>query len=144
MQTGSFETQLTAATKFGGATGSNGYVEFQSYPIELIEFYHSDNFRIGVGATYYTSPALKVKLPSGTQNGEYKFQDTVGGVIQIGWAPRSINLFSFWNSRPTTFTIDLRYSAAKFVASNFTTASFTGAKTEYQGNVTGIYLGIYF
>jgi len=52
----------------------------------------------------------------------------MGYVVQVGWAPQK-----------APFSVDLRYTAVRFAPSNF-----VGSKSDFSGNVTGIYGSFYF
>jgi len=127
MVTGSFETQLTVGYKFGGPEAKNGSVTFSEVPIDLMEFYRTSNVRMGLGISYLSNPQLEVNLPSGSINGTYKFDSVVAPVVQIGWAPEKL-----------PFSIDLRYTMAKFKQSGIANAK------DINGNVTGLYMSYFF
>lgn len=131
--TSAFETQIMLGYKSESTSASNGKVGYNNIQFEVLESYHPQDFRIGLGIAYITNNQFEVNLPSGTSNGVYKFKDTTAGIFQIGWAPQD-----------AIYSIDLRYTVAKFTPSNFTTSSFTGAKSEYSGNVIGLIGGISF
>lgn len=128
MVTGAFETQATIGYKNGGANAKNGSISFNVLPIELMGFYRTTNLRMGLGLSYHTSPTLKVDISGSSSNGTYKFKDAMGYVVQVGWAPQQ-----------SPFSIDLRYTAVRFAPSNF-----VGSKSDFNGNVTGIYGSFYF
>ena len=125
--TSAFETQVMLAYKSDSTSATNGKVSFNNIQFEVLESYHPQDFRIGLGLAYIANSQFEVNLPSGTSNGVYKFKDTTAGIFQIGWAPRD-----------KIYSIDLRYTVAKLTPSNFTAASFTGAKNEYSANVVGL------
>lgn len=127
MVTGAFETQLTVGYKFGGPQAKNGSVTFDEMPVELLEFYRTSIIRMGLGVSYLNSPKLVVDLPSGTQNGTYKFDNSLAYVAQIGWAPEK-----------SPFSIDLRYTVATFKASGVANAK------DINGNVVGLYMSYFF
>lgn len=129
----SFETQMMVGYKSDSTSASNGKVSFSNMQVEVLESYHPQDFRIGLGIAYITNSKFEVSLPGGTNNGVYKLKDTTAGIIQIGWAPKD-----------KIYSIDLRYTVAKLTPSNFTTSSFSGAKTEYSGNVIGLIGGLNF
>lgn len=127
MVTGSFETQATVGYKFGGPTAKNGSVTFDVVPLELMEFYRTGNMRMGVGVTYHSSPKLVVDISGSALNGTYKFDNSLGTVFQIGWAPEK-----------SPFSIDLRYTAIKYKQSNIANPA------DISGNAVGLYMGYYF
>lgn len=122
--TGAFETQLTVGYKFGGPQAKNGSVTFDVVPVELMEFYRTSNLRMGLGITYLSTPKLVVDIP-GTST-TYKFDNAVGTVVQIGWAPEK-----------APYSIDLRYTMAKLKQ------SVANAK-DINANVAGIYMSYFF
>lgn len=129
MVTGDFETQATVGYKFDSSKkATNVNVTFDVLPVELMEFYRTDNLRMGLGLSYHSAPTLKIDYPGNASNGTYKFKDAMGYVAQIGWAPRT-----------GSFSIDLRYTSVKFVPSNF-----VGTKNEFNGNSVGVYGSFYF
>lgn len=125
MVTGSFETQATVGYKFGGPTAKNGSITFDVVPVELMEFYRTSNLRMGAGFTYHNSPKLVIDIP-GT-SATYKFDNALGAVAQIGWAPEK-----------SSFSIDLRYTVIKYKQSNIANP------VDISGNAVGLYLGYYF
>jgi len=127
MVTGDFETQATVGYKFGGPTAKNGSVTFDVIPLELIEFYRAGNARMGLGISYHLNPKLKVDIPGSILNGDYNFDDALGMVAQIGWAPAG-----------GIYSIDLRYTAVNFKQKNVTNAK------DINGNVAGLYASLYF
>lgn len=127
MVTGSFETQATVGYKFGGPTAKNGSVTFDVMPIELMEFYRAGNVRMGLGISYHSSPKLKVDIPGSSLNGEHKYDDVLGTVVQIGYAPAG-----------GIYSVDFRYTAVKFKQKNISNAQ------DINGNVAGVYASLYF
>jgi hypothetical protein len=127
MVTGNFETQGTVGYKFGGPQASNGSVTFTVVPVEVIEFYRAANIRAGIGLSYHSSPTLEVSVPGFAGNGTYNFNDAMGTVIQIGWAPTG-----------GKYSIDLRMTSVNFKQKNV-----VGAK-DINGNTAGIYASYYF
>lgn len=130
MVTGSFETQATVGYKTGGPSAKNGSITYTVVPVELMEFYRTSNLRMGLGLSYHSSPKVEVGVTGSSLNGTYKFKDAMGYVAQIGWAP----VKSF-------FSIDLRYTAVKFIPENFVGIN---GKREFNGTVAGIYGSFYF
>jgi len=123
--TGAFETQLTVGYKFGGPQAKNGSITFDEMPIDLMEFYRTGNTRMGLGFTYLSSPKLVIDIP-GTSS-TTKFDNAIGTVIQIGWAPEK-----------APYSIDLRYTMVKFKQSGVANA------TDVNGNVVGLYMSYFF
>lgn len=127
MVTGAFETQATIGYKFGGPQASNGSVTFDEIPVELMEFYRTGNMRMGLGLSYQSSPKLVVDIPGSGLNGTYKFDNSIGAIAQIGWAPEK-----------SPFSFDLRYTMASFKASGVANAK------DINGNVVGLYMSYFF
>jgi hypothetical protein len=127
MITGAFETQATVGYKFGGPQAQNGSITWSTVPIELMEFYRTSNIRLGLGLVYQNSPKLDVSISGSASNGTYDYDNALGMIAQIGWAPEK-----------APFSIDLRYTAAKYKRSNVTNA------TEINGNVAGLYMSYFF
>ena len=125
MITGAFETQATVGYKFGGPQAKNGSITFDEMPLELMEFYRTSIFRMGLGIAYLNSPKLVVDIP--TESSTTKFDNALAYVAQIGWAPEK-----------SPFSIDLRYTIAKFKASGVANAK------DINGNVVGLYMSYFF
>lgn len=123
--TGAFETQATVGYKFGGPSAKNGSITFDVIPVELMEFYRVKNMRMGLGFSYHNSPKLAIDIP-GT-SATYKFDNAVGTVFQIGWAPEK-----------NPYSIDLRYTAINYKQSNVTNAK------DISGNSVGLYMSYFF
>lgn len=123
--TGDFETQATVGYKFGGPSAKNGSVTFDVIPVELMEFYRAGNLRAGLGVSYHNSPKLVVAVPGYAGNGTYKFDNALGYVAQVGWAPSA-----------SPFSIDLRYTAVNFKPQ--------GGGTDVKASVVGLYASLYF
>ncbi|MFA6902260.1 MAG: hypothetical protein WC236_04160 [Gallionellaceae bacterium] len=127
--TGDFETQATVGYKFDSSKkATNVNVTFDVLPVELMEFYRTDNLRMGLGLSYHSSPTLKIDFPGNAAHGTYKFKDAIGYVAQIGWSPRT-----------GSYSIDLRYTAIKYLP-NYANP----AKAEYNGNSVGLGASFYF
>ena len=121
----SYETQATIGYKFGGPTAKNGSITWDAVPVELIQFLRASNVRIGLGFIYQINPKLVIDIPGTSQT--YNFDNALGTIAQIGWAP--VNM---------PFSIDFRYTAITYKQSN---ASNTEEK---NGNVLGIYSSFFF
>lgn len=125
MVTGAFETQLTVGYKFGGPQAKNGSITFDEMPLELMEFYRTSILRMGLGFAYLNSPKLVVDTP--TASSTTKYDNALATVVQVGWAPEK-----------SPFSIDLRYTLAKFKPSGVANAS------DINGNVVGLYMSYFF
>jgi hypothetical protein len=123
--TGEFETQATVGYKFGGPSAKNGSVTFDVIPVELMEFYRTGNIRAGLGISYHNSPKLVVDVPGYVGNGTYNFDNALGYVAQVGWAPSA-----------SPFSVDLRYTAVNFKPQ--------GGGTDVKASVVGLYASLYF
>lgn len=124
--TGDFETQATLGYKFGGPQAQNGSITFDTIPVELMEFYRTDSIRTGLGLVYQRNPRLSVSIPGSPLNGTYTFDNALGTVVQIGWAPRK-----------APFSIDLRYTAIKYKSAYL-------ANGTVSGNSVGLNLSAFF
>lgn len=121
----SYETQATIGYKFGGPTAKNGSITWDAVPVELIQFLRASNVRIGLGFSYQINPKLVIDIPGTNQT--YNFDNALGTIAQIGWAP--VNM---------PFSIDFRYTAITYRQSNASNAE------EKNGNVLGIYSSFFF
>jgi hypothetical protein len=101
------ETMVTIGFKFGGTLASNGEALWTSVPLELVQFYRADSFRVGLGGMYQLNNQVKIDLPNGP-SGTVKFDDAFGMIVQAGWAPMNAN-----------YSLDLRYSSIKYVLPGF-------------------------
>ena len=127
MVTGAFETQTTVGYKFGGPQAKNGSITWDVVPIELMEFYRTNNLRMGLGLVYQKSPKLVIDVSGSLSNGTYNFDNALGTVVQIGWAPKKY-----------PFSIDLRYTAIKYKQSNVANPK------DISGNSPGLYMSFFF
>lgn len=125
MVTGALETQATVGYKFGGPQANNGSVTFDEIPVELIEFYRTSLLRMGLGLTYLNSPKLVIDIPGAGST--IKYDNALGYIAQIGWAPEK-----------SPFSIDLRYTVATFKPSGVANAK------DINGNVVGLYMSYFF
>jgi len=125
MVNNSYETQAAAGYKFGGPGRSNGSIIWDTIPVELIQFLRAGNARIGLGFNYQINPKLVVDIPGTSQT--YNFDNALGGIAQIGWAPAKM-----------PFSVDLRYTSIKYKQSNVSNAR------EIGGNAFGLYAGYFF
>lgn len=121
-----YETQITVGLKKGGPSAKEGSVTWSDTPVEIMEFYRTGEMRMGMGLQYQINPKLVVDLPS--QKETTKYDNALGFVAQIGWAP---------TDKPYPFSVDLRYTAIKYKENN------TGNTNNIGGNVVGIYMNFY-
>jgi outer membrane biosynthesis protein TonB len=121
----SFSTQMTVGYKYGGPKGIGGDVTWSAIPLEVIEYYRTSKLRMGLGLAYHLSPQLSVILPASTT--AYKYNNAIGIVAQIGWAPVNEH-----------YSIDLRYTSIKFQSSDVPGASAV------DGSVAGLYTSYQF
>ena len=96
-----FETQLTIGYKFGGPSAKNGDVTWSSFPLEAIQLYRMNNFRMGLGLSYHMDPKLDVSMPNA--NFTDHFDDALGVVLQAGWMPAE-----------APYSVDLRYTVIQY------------------------------
>ncbi len=127
MVTGDFETQATLGYKWGGPNAKNGSITWSTVPVELMEFYRAGNVRTGAGFVYQTSPKLAVDVTGSPLNGTYNFNNAVGTVVQIGWAPRK-----------SAVSLDLRYTAIKYKQSGIANPQ------SISGNSVGLNMSFFF
>ncbi len=127
MVTGDFETQATIGYKFGGPQAKNGSVTLSTVPIELMEFYRTQYVRAGVGLVYQRGTKLDVNVPGFLGNGTYNFDNALGNVVQVGWAPQG-----------KRYSVDLRYTSIKYKQSN------TPNPKNISGNSVGVSTSFYF
>jgi len=125
--TGAFETQTTVGYKFSGPQASNGSITLSTVPIELMEFYRTNNLRMGLGIVYQNTPKLVINVPGSAANGTYNFDSALGTVAQIGWAPEKLPI-----------SIDLRYTAIKYKQSTIANPK------NVSGNSVGMSMSFFF
>lgn len=130
MVTGSFETQATVGYKFGESLSKKGSVTFFVVPVELMAFYRTSNLRMGAGFSYHNSPKVVEDIP-GT-SATYKFDNALGTVVQIGYAPK------ISDRHLSSISLDLRYTAIKYKQSG------VDYPPDFSGNSVGLYMGFIF
>jgi hypothetical protein len=82
---------------------------------------------MGLGLSYHSNAKLDVSVPNSSLNGVHEFDDAVGSVAQIGWAPAG-----------SKYSVDLRYTTATFKVKGVANAK------DINGNVAGLYASYYF
>jgi hypothetical protein len=122
---GSYETQASIGYKYDNPSLENGKITWAAIPLEVIQFYRPSNIRVGLGLIYQLNPKLTVDV-TGTKYSN-NFDNSLGALAIIGWAPQD-----------RSFTVDLRYSFISYKQNN------PAYPHEANGNVLGIYTGIYF
>jgi outer membrane protein W len=100
-QAGKFETVGSLGFKTAGPRAENGKVTFTTVPVTLMQYYRPGDVRMGLGVTYNISPEYEADLSGGNEN--IKYDDALGLIAQIGWAPLS-----------QRYSLDLRYTSIKF------------------------------
>jgi hypothetical protein len=100
-----FETAISLGYKNGGPIGTDGEITFTAWPLLAMEFYRPSNIRVGVGLAYYLFPLVTTEFTKVPRT-HYKFDNALGSVVQIGWAPLG-----------RSYSFDLRYAAIKFQSS---------------------------
>jgi outer membrane protein W len=131
-----FETSATIGYKTGGPKADNGTVSFSSIPLTIMQYYRPNDMRLGVGLNYNISPEYKQSIDGRTDNGGISFDDTLGLVAQIGWAPPA-----------QKFSIDLRYTSIKYKASaaKFGNVNYNVSNVDkFDGSSVGFYTSIRF
>lgn len=79
--TDNLETQFTFGIKADFITASNGDIDWTRFPLELLQFYKTDRWRLGAGLTYHLSPDLS---GSGVASGvDASFDDALGVVVEM-------------------------------------------------------------
>jgi outer membrane biosynthesis protein TonB len=120
-----FSTQITLGYKFGGPRGDGGDVTWSAIPLEVIEYYRTNNIRTGLGISYQIRPQLSVNLPASSYTDTYN--NAIGFIAQIGWAPVREH-----------YSVDLRYTSIKFQLSGVQDAPMV------DGSVAGLYASYRF
>lgn len=120
-----FSTQITLGYKFGGPRGDGGDVTWSAMPLEVIEYYRSNNMRTGLGISYQIRPQLSVNLPASSYTDSYN--NAIGFIAQVGWAPVREH-----------YSVDLRYTSIKFQLSGVQDAPMV------DGSVAGLYASYRF
>ncbi len=77
------ETQLSVGYKQDSTSAENGDITFSRVPLEVIQFYRFDNFRIGAGLTYHINPTLDGDGFAGDLHA--KFDDALGFVVEADY-----------------------------------------------------------
>lgn len=118
-----FSVQGTVGYHVDDASGKNGGIRFQRYPIELLGYYHvAPHWRIGGGVRYVSNPKL---VSTGTAYfGNYEFENTVSGVVEAEYL-----LGAHWGFK-------VRYVNESFKS------KLNGFKV--RGNHTGLLANFYF
>ena len=79
----SLETQFTVGWKFDNSGAKNGEISWTRYPVELLQFYTNEKWRLGAGLTYHLRPTLKSK---GVVDGiNVNFDDALGLVFEVDY-----------------------------------------------------------
>lgn len=120
-----FSTQLSVGYKSGGPRLWNGDVNWSAIPIEIVEQYNINNWRIGAGISYQLNPQLKVNVPASSFI--TKYDNALGFIVQIGWMPTNDH-----------YSIDFRYTSIKFQVTDAPGTPLVG------GNAGGMYLNYFY
>jgi hypothetical protein len=75
------EFQGTLSIKYSSISANNGDVSFTRYPLDLLAFYRTQNFRVGGGLTYVISPKVSGSGAAGNINATL---DNAAGVVVQG------------------------------------------------------------
>ncbi|MGI9302427.1 MAG: hypothetical protein ACR2RB_06950 [Gammaproteobacteria bacterium] len=73
-------TEVSIGWEFDRADAVNGEVEWERYPLELLQFYSLGYWRFGGGATYHINPTLDGEGFAGSV--DLEFDDALGFVVQ--------------------------------------------------------------
>jgi hypothetical protein len=85
-----FETQMAIGIKFGGPNGDKSGIYWNSYPIELIEYYRQGNWRSGLGLASHVNTFVKaqsVNKPTET----YRLNPALGYLASVVYTPVTQN-----------------------------------------------------
>ena len=131
-----FETVASIGFKTGGPRAENGTVAFTSLPLTLMQHYRPNDMRLGLGVSYNISPEYKQNIDGQNDNGSLSFDDALGLVAQLGWAPVA-----------QKYSIDLRYTSIKYTANaaKFGNVNYNVSNlSKFDGSSIGIYSSIRF
>jgi hypothetical protein len=105
--------------KNGGPIGTDGEITFTTWPLMAMAFYRPSDIRFGAGLAYNLFPVLTTEFTK-VPRIHYKFDNALGAVAQIGWAPIR-----------QRYSFDLRYTAITFHSSE--------GLEKINGNTFGVY-----
>lgn len=78
------ETEVTIGWKFDSITGKNGSIDWDRYPLEVLEFYRVGIWRFGGGLAYHMNPTLTSEGVAANL-GTVSFDDALGVVGEIDY-----------------------------------------------------------
>ena len=78
----STETQVTIGWKFDSVEATNGSLEWDRYPLEALQFYKHDAWRMGGGITYHMNPKIS---GSGFVSGSISLDNALGFVVEADY-----------------------------------------------------------
>lgn len=79
-----FETEVTFGWKFDSITGKNGSIDWDRYPLEVLEFYRTGTWRFGGGISYHMNPQLSGDGVAASL-GTVSFDDALGVAGEIDY-----------------------------------------------------------
>lgn len=118
-----FSFQATVGYHVDRASGRNGDMRFERFPLELLAYYHvAPSWRIGGGARYASS--AKFSSSGVADIGDVDYKSSVGGVVEAEYL-----MTRHWGFK-------LRYVAEKFEDKVY--------KDKTDGNHVGLFAQYYF
>ena len=112
------ETQLSIGWKFDNSSAKNGDVDWDRYPIELLQFHRTENWRFGAGITYHLNP--KLEGSGDASHIQADFDDALGYIVEI----------------------DYLTSSNSILGAKFTFIDYEINATSLSGNSVGVVLGM--
>ena len=79
----SLETQVSVGWKFDSSTAENGDVDWDRFPIELLQFHKTENWRFGGGLTYHLNP--KLEGSGDASHIQADFDNALGYVVEVDY-----------------------------------------------------------
>jgi hypothetical protein len=118
--------QTTMNYHVDDVSARNGSLTFSRYPLEVIGYITAvPNWRFGAGPRFVFSPKLESDFPG--FNSTIKFEDTIGGVFEVGYRP----IGQLW--------VNLRFTAEKYKVKSISGANVVDG-SEVSGNSLGVNL----
>ncbi|MBI3771861.1 MAG: hypothetical protein HY272_04075 [Gammaproteobacteria bacterium] len=78
------ETEVAIGWKFDTISGKNGNINWNRYPLEVLEFYRTGTWRFGGGLTYHMNPKLTSDGVAASL-GTVSFDDALGVIGEIDY-----------------------------------------------------------
>ena len=99
--TDNFEAQFSFGIKSGSNYSSENEASWVRYPLNALIFYHTEDVRLGLGATVHFVPEFKVS--GSTKNASSTYKEAIGGLLEIDYRLTG------------EFYLGLRYTAIQYV-----------------------------